>query len=135
VRCASDLPRPWTHLAGFIRVGHDDIQVGRGSAEMHWQPYQRHGGADAFVRQIRSLRTEDTMDVAGRLTSLDTPARVVWGAADRFQKIGYGERFARDLRAPLTRLDGAKHFVPEDHPQAVADAVNEVLDARGSATS
>lgn len=75
------------------------------------------------------------MAVAGRLTSLDAPAQVMWGAADRFQKIGYGERFARDLRAPLTRLEGAKHFVPEDHPQAVADAVNEVLDARGSATS
>lgn len=44
-------------LAGFVRVGHDDVQVGRGSAEMHWQPYQRHGGAAAFVRQIRSLRT------------------------------------------------------------------------------
>lgn len=44
------------------------------------------------------------------------PARVVWGAADQFQKLHYGERLARDLDAPLRRIDGGKHFTPEDHP-------------------
>ena len=27
----------------------------------------------------------------------EVPARLVWGAADRFQKIGYGSRLAHDL--------------------------------------
>lgn len=55
------------------------------------------------------------------------PAHVVWGAADRFQKLRYGERLARDLGARLTRLDGARHFVPEDHPDSLAAAINELV--------
>ena len=62
------------------------------------------------------------------------PARVVWGATDRFQKLHYGERLAADLHAPLVRLDTARHFVPEDHPEPVADAVGQVLAAAASAS-
>ncbi len=51
----------------------------------------------------------------------------MWGAADQFQKVRYGERLAADLGAELTRLAGARHFVPEDHPEAVAEAVAAVL--------
>ena len=56
---------------------------------------------------------------------------IVWGAADRFQKIRYGERLARDLRATLDRVDGARHFVPEDHPERVANAINAVAATAG----
>jgi pimeloyl-ACP methyl ester carboxylesterase len=52
---------------------------------------------------------------------------VVWGEADQFQKIEYGERLARDLGAELHRIPGGKHFVPEDHPEAIAEAVNTLL--------
>ena len=111
----------------FVRAGHDDAATATESARLHWQPYGAHGGPAAFVRQIRSLRTQDTLAVADELATLDVPAQIVWGAADQFQKLSYGERLARDLRAPITRLDGARHFVPEDHPQAVATAVGELL--------
>lgn len=40
-------------------------------------------------------------------TRFRVPARVVWGGADRFQKLRYGERLAGDLAAPLVRLDSA----------------------------
>ncbi|MDP9441528.1 MAG: hypothetical protein M3P34_04970, partial [Actinomycetota bacterium] len=70
---------------------------------------RRHGGAEPFVRQIRSLRTSDTASIAAQLPTLGIPARVVWGVADPFQKIEYGERFAHALDAPLTRIEGAKH--------------------------
>lgn len=116
-------------LSAFVRAGHDDARVGAESAALHWQPYRDHDGAAAFVRQIRSLRTADTLAVAHQLRRVAVPARVVWGAADRFQKIVYGERLARDLHATLTRLDTAKHFVPEDHPQPVAAAINDVVAA------
>lgn len=55
------------------------------------------------------------------------PAAIVWGAADRFQKLTYGQRLARDLRAPIDEVDAGKHFVPEDHPGRVASAIGEVL--------
>ncbi len=116
-------------FAGFLRLGHDRADVGAESVARHWTHYLDHGAADAFVRQVRSLHTADTLAVAGALPTLGVPARVVWGAADRFQKLRYGERLAADLAAPLVRLDTARHFVPEDHPEPVATAVEEVLSA------
>lgn len=119
-------------FAAFIRLGHDTAARARQSSDLHWAPYAAHGAAAAFVRQIRSLRTADTLSIADQLPALSMPARVVWGAADRFQKISFGERLAGDLAAPLVRLDGARHFVPEDHPDAVAKAVRDVVGATGA---
>lgn len=116
-------------FGGFVRLGHDRRDVARESASLHWRPYAAHGGASAFIRQVRSLPTADTVVVADELPSLGVPAQIVWGAADRFQDLRYGERLAHDLGAPLVRLDSARHFVPEDHPEAVADAVGQVLTA------
>ena len=65
--------------------------------------------------------------MADRLPGLTVPARVVWGAADRFQKVRYGERFARDLGAGLRRIERGKHFTPEDHPGVVAEEINALL--------
>ena len=114
--------------AAFLRLGHDDGRCAAEAAAVHWPPYARHGGAAAFVRQVRSLDVNDTLAVAPQLPDLHVPARIVWGAADRFQEVEYGERLARDLGAPLRRLDTAKHFVPEDHAAEVARAVREVLE-------
>lgn len=127
----SRLPSPLFKpaFAGFVRMGHDRSDVAAESVIRHWAHYAEHGAAEAFVRQIRSLHTQDTLAVADVLPTLGVPARVVWGAADRFQKLHYGERLARDLAAPLVRLDSARHFVPEDHPEPVATAVAEVLAA------
>jgi pimeloyl-ACP methyl ester carboxylesterase len=80
-----------------------------------------------LVRQMKSLRTEDTLEIADRLPELDLPAAIVWGAADPFQPLDYGERLALDLRAPLDVIRGGRHFVPEDHPERVAGAIKEVL--------
>lgn len=108
--------------------GHDDEAVARQSLSIHFAPYVRHGGGRALLRQVRALDVRDTLAVQDDLPSLRAlPARVVWGAADQFQKIEYGERFARDLQCPLVRIDGGKHFVPEDHPRELADAIEEVV--------
>lgn len=82
-----------------------------------------------MVRQVRALDVNDTMAVADRLSELVIPARIVWGDADRFQKVEYGERLARDLRAPLRRIPGGKHFTPEDHPEILAEEIEALLDA------
>jgi pimeloyl-ACP methyl ester carboxylesterase len=74
---------------------------------------------------------QDTLAIADRIPSVNVPARIVWGAADRFQKIGYGYRLAYELGAPLDRVEEGKHFVPEDHPESVAAAVNALLDQVG----
>ena len=114
-------------LRGFIRPGHDNRARAEESFQEHWRGYDHHRGAAAFIRQVRSLRTQDTLAIADRLREIDVPARLVWGAADRFQTIDYGRRLAADLRAELEPLAEAKHFVPEDHPEPLAAAVEHVL--------
>jgi pimeloyl-ACP methyl ester carboxylesterase len=112
---------------GFLRQGHDDAALAEESIAEHWPYYARAGGAAAMIRQVRSLNVEDTLAISDRIPTLKVPARIVWGADDRFQKIGYGYRLAYELGAPLERIEGGKHFVPEDHPDEVASAVNSLL--------
>lgn len=113
--------------SSFIRLGHDDAAIATESVEAHWPHYERHGGAAAFIRQVRSLNVYDTLAVRDQLPKLDVPARVVWGEADPFQHVRYGEYFARDLGTPLQRIPGGKHFTPEDHPDVVAGAINDLV--------
>jgi pimeloyl-ACP methyl ester carboxylesterase len=81
------------------------------------------------MRQV-ALRVENTLTISDRLPSLGLPARVVWGDADQFQKIGYGRRLAADLGTTLQPIPGGKHFTPEDHPDRIAAAINELADSR-----
>jgi pimeloyl-ACP methyl ester carboxylesterase len=114
-------------LATFYRRGHDDAEKAKEALAVYWPAYARHGAAAALGRQVRSLRTRDTLDIARRLPELDVPARIVWGAADQFQKIEYGERLSWDLDAPITRIAEGKHWTPEDHPAEIAAALHDVL--------
>ena len=114
------------YVSLFLR-GHDDRTRAKESLAEHWPYYEATGGAAALIRQTRSLDVNDTLAIADRIPDLDVPARLVWGAADQFQKIGYGYRLAYELGAPIERVEGGKHFVPEDHPEEVAAAVNELL--------
>lgn len=119
-------------LGLLTRMGHDDADRARESLAVHWEGYDHPGGGEALVRQMRSLDPADTQAVAPALSSLGVPAAVVWGAADRFQKLDpYGRRLARDLGASLDEIDTGKHFTPEDHPRRVAAAIDSVVaDAR-----
>ena len=123
------MPPPWLAwtLRSLMVLGHDDRGMASESGDIHLPRYAREGGSEAFVRQIRALDVRDTLAIQDELKRLDLPAAIVWGEADGFQEIAYGERFARDLRAPLHRIPGGKHFTPEDHPGEVAAAILEVL--------
>lgn len=115
-------------FSGFLRQGHDRTEMARESIGVHWEAYARHDGAAAFIRQARSLDVRDTLTISEQLSELRVPARIAWGAADRFQKIEYGERFAHTLGAPLHRIEQGKHFTPEDHAETIADHINWLLE-------
>jgi pimeloyl-ACP methyl ester carboxylesterase len=115
--------------SGFLRLGHDDQEIASESIDIHWRHYEEHDGAEAFIRQVRSLNVHDTLSVRDDLPKLDLPARVVWGEADQFQKVRFGEFFAHDLKTELRRIPGGKHFTPEDHPDEVAQGINDLVRA------
>lgn len=110
----------------FLRA-HDNYERMRESLDVHWKPYSDVNATRALARQVNALDVRDTLDVADRLSTIKIPAAVVWGAADQFQKLRYGERLAHDLGAPIDRIEGGKHYVPEDHPDRVASAVEDVV--------
>ena len=110
-------------LLTLLLRGHDRFDAALDAWRHHTRKYLDHGGAEALVRQIDALDVKDTLAVSDQLTSLEMPARLAWGDADGFQKIEYGERFARDLAAPLRKIAGGKHFTPEDHPDVIAEEI------------
>jgi pimeloyl-ACP methyl ester carboxylesterase len=114
----------------LIHRGHDDRARALESIGVHWQHYVAHGAARSLMRQVSALDVEDTLAVADELPTLGLPARVVWGDTDRFQKIEYGRRLAADLGTTLQPITGGKHFTPEDHPEVIAAAIDELLSAR-----
>jgi pimeloyl-ACP methyl ester carboxylesterase len=114
-------------LGSLLVRGHDDLRGAREALAIHFRPYAEHGAGAAMARQITALDARDTVAIADRLPHLRTPARVVWGDADRFQPASYGERLARDLGTRPWRIRGGEHFTPEDHPAAIAAAVREVV--------
>lgn len=112
----------------FVQHGHNNRARANESFNEHWQHYAAaDSAAAAFVRQVRALDSRDTLAVAQQLPALALPARLIWGVRDRFQTVGHGYRLAHDLNARLERIEGAKHFVPEDHPVRVAGAVNDLI--------
>ncbi len=117
------LPALREFLRLFFKRGHVTDEQADEAFATHWPHYEAHDGAEAFVRQVQSLDNADTRAIEDRLPALALPARIVWGVADQFQKIEYGERLARDLASPLRRIEDGKHFTPEDFPEIVAEEI------------
>lgn len=105
-------------LGSLVARGHDDPAIARESLAVHLEPYRRHGGTAALTWQVRWLRTADTLEVADRLRELQVPARVVWGSADQFQQLPYGQRLAWDLRTEVQRIEGGRLLTPRGPPRA-----------------
>jgi len=80
-----------------------------------------------MARQVAALDVRDTLEVQDALADLRVPARVVWGTADQFQKIEYGERLARDLGTTVRQIEGGRHFTPEDHSDVLAEVITDLV--------
>ena len=83
---------------------------------------------DADVRRdaaafMRAIDKATMLDAAARLPSLKIPSLVVWGQDDRFFPRELGERLAAALGARLAPIPGARTFVAEDEPEALADLI------------
>lgn len=119
-------------LSSLFYRGHDDPAKAKNAYRTHAPLYLAHKGAASLIAQVEQLHTADTLAIAKQLPALGVPARVAWGASDQFQKLEYGERFARDLNAPLITIKGGKHFTPEDHPVLIAQEIMELVQQVGS---
>jgi pimeloyl-ACP methyl ester carboxylesterase len=85
---------------------------------------------DADIRRdaiafMRAIDKATTLDAAARLPSLEIPSLVVWGQDDRFFSPELGERLATALGARHVPVTGARTFVSEDAPDALAGFIRE----------
>ena len=80
-----------------------------------------------FVNSLRHLESL-YRPIEQTLPSITIPALVVWGDSDPFFPLAIGRRTAAAMpRARFLALPDCGHFVPEEDPQAVADAVAELI--------
>jgi pimeloyl-ACP methyl ester carboxylesterase len=83
---------------------------------------------DADVRRdtvafMRAIDKATMLDAGARLPSLAIPSLVAWGQDDRFFSPELGRRLAAALGARLEPLPGARTFVAEDKPEALAELI------------
>jgi len=124
------LPPTW--LLSFLRTellrGYTDRELGGHSIERYVKPFATAEGRDAFVEHLLALDPTETAALAPRLKDIVAPTMIVAGAHDPFIAIATAERLSRDVPgATLDVLPNARHFVPEESPEALGAAIGRLL--------
>jgi pimeloyl-ACP methyl ester carboxylesterase len=79
-----------------------------------------------FATALREL-SERYEPVTGTLSRCTVPAAVLWGDRDPFFSIEQGQRTAALInKARFIRLEGAGHFLPEERPKEIIEAVRSM---------
>jgi pimeloyl-ACP methyl ester carboxylesterase len=94
-------------------------------------PLANRGGALWLARLARDLTPDDTDGLTAKLATKPMPKLVVWGTADPYLKVASGRHLAESLpNANWIEVEDCGHFVPEEEPFALADAVLPFLRER-----
>lgn len=114
----------------FFAMGTRD-RVPRPVMEMYLRPFRRPDRREPtliFPREILAS-TEYLAEVEAGLGRLaDHPALIVWGARDPAFRTADRVRFERAFpRHRTVLLENAKHFIQEDEPRRMSDAIREFL--------
>jgi pimeloyl-ACP methyl ester carboxylesterase len=91
--------------------------------------YLEPGRASAGVRRdlrkvLRGVDSRYTIEAARKLESFTKPVLLPWAVEDRFFPIAYARRLADAIPgASLEEIHDSYTFIPEDQPEALADAI------------
>ncbi|HMJ79284.1 MAG TPA: alpha/beta hydrolase [Iamia sp.] len=131
---ALDLPRRVgaNDLIGFGRAVYDAQSLDPDVVDEYLRPLLTAEGRERARRFLLAGDDRVTLECIPGLRAYTGPAAVVWGADDAFLSPSWGARLVDDLAgaAALTLVPFCGHLVPEEAPDAVADAVRDVV-ARG----
>jgi pimeloyl-ACP methyl ester carboxylesterase len=84
--------------------------------------------ADDLVALLADERPEMLLEAAKAIPHFDRPVRLVWGDSCDFFPPEDGRRLAADFpSARLVQARGAKTWVPIDAPEAVAEAITDMV--------
>lgn len=124
------LPPGW--LPAMVRAelerGYDDPARASHALDKFGRPFVSKEGSRALCEHIAALNHHETRALGTRLHEIAVPTSVVWGAADPFLPVSIGRRLAAAIPgATLDVLPEGKHFIPEESPRQVADALARLL--------
>lgn len=124
------LPPSW--ILSVVRTdllrGYSDHERGTHEIDLYLRPFSESAGRDTLVRHLQQLDSRDTAALAPRLKDVVCPTAVLWGDQDPFLPHALGARLAAAIPgATFDLVQGAGHFLPEEHPGAVVACISALL--------
>lgn len=99
--------------------------------EAYAAPIENRGGTSRLAHLAADLSSNDTVGLTAKLAALPMPKLIVWGADDPYLKVASGRKLAADLPgSTFVEIPNCGHFVPEEEPFGLADAVLPFLRER-----
>jgi pimeloyl-ACP methyl ester carboxylesterase len=96
------------------------------------RPWLGEVGQRAFYRQIEQADQRFTDEIEPLYETIGSPVSILWGAEDAWIPPATGKRLQSSIPGSTLRfIEAAGHFLQEDAPAAVSDAVLEVLERGG----
>lgn len=116
-------------LLGFGRAVYDAAALDPDIVDEYLRPLLTTEGRERARRFLLAGDDRVTLECVPGLRAYDGPAAVVWGADDAFLSPSWGARLIDDLAGAtaLTLVPFCGHLVPEEAPDAVAEAIREVV--------
>jgi pimeloyl-ACP methyl ester carboxylesterase len=124
------LPPAWllSVVRGELERGYVDRQRAAHALDRFGRPFATVAGRNVLGRQLLELCRHRTGSLASRLGTIVAPTAVVCGDADPFSSPSVGRRLADAIpQATFAIVSEARHFLPEESPRQVADAVAALL--------
>jgi pimeloyl-ACP methyl ester carboxylesterase len=108
-----------THLRTAIARDMSDAEL-----EPYLRPWLGPAGQTAYYRQVAQFDERYTREIEARYGEIVTPTLVLWGEKDGWLAPEVGQRLAGAIPgAHLMTVPNAGHFVQEDNPGAVLQAL------------
>ena len=116
------------HIHRQMVAAHLRTAIAHPMSDAELEPYLRPWlgpvGQAAYYRQVAQFDERFTREIEPRYGEIRTPTLVLWGEQDGWLAPEFGRRLAEAIPgAELVPVPDGGHFLPEDQPGRVADAL------------
>jgi pimeloyl-ACP methyl ester carboxylesterase len=125
------LPATWllSVLKGDLARGYVSADLAHHSIERYVRNFSTPAGRDLLVAHLEALDSADTMDIGARLGSVPAPTAIIHGAHDPFLSLSTARRLQAAIRgATLDVFESARHFLPEENPDRIAEIITALVE-------
>src|SRR6185503_7388278 len=111
-----------------LLAGHADAARGARAVTRFMRAYTGTTGRDALLHHLRDLHAADTAALAPALPGVRVPTAVLHGERDPYCPLERSRHLAYTIpNASLETIEDAGHYLPDEAPVRVADAIARLL--------